>query len=222
MSMPTIFDLCIPRSVILTGNLPASIFAADLWDVITGQAHPDYQDPRTFFSGTYPTEKLRILVKDVTERLAGMQGINPVFVLETGFGGGKTHSLIATVHAATQGHLLRDVLSSYGIRKVPDTTRVAVFVGENSDPSKGKEIRVDSELIRTFTPWGQIALMAGGKPGYDLMRENDILGIAPSRDDLEKALGSGPVLILIDELVLYMARTLALPPDHPRAALDSQ
>jgi len=224
MPLPTIFDLCKPRSVILTGNLPASIFAADLWDVITGQAHPDYQDPRTFFSGTYPTEKLRLLVKDVTERLAGMQGLNPVFVLETGFGGGKTHCLIATVHAATQGHLLPDVLSGYGIRKVPDpnATRVAAFVGENSDPSKGKEIQVDDQLIRTFTPWGQIALMAGGIQGYDLMRENDILGIAPSRDDLEKALGSGPVLILIDELVLYMARTLALPPDHQRAAIDSQ
>ncbi len=222
--LPSIFDLCVPRSVILSGNLPDSIFAADLWDVITDRAHPDYQDPRSFFAGTYPTEKLKILVKDVTERLAGVPGINPAFVLETGFGGGKTHSLIATVHAARSGHTIPDVLSDYGIRQMPEpgATCVAAFVGENSDPLSGKEIRVENENIRTFTPWGQIALMAGGRAGYAVIRENDIHGVAPSGDALEQSLGNGPVLILIDELMLYMARVKALPADHLLAGLDTQ
>jgi hypothetical protein len=44
----------------------------------------------------------------------------------------------------------------------------------------------------------------------------------PSRSDLSHALGDKPVLILIDELVLYMARCAALPQDHPRSKINAQ
>ena len=94
-SWPAIFDLCKPRREVLAGELPDAIFAADLWDVISGTAHKDYRDPWRFFNETHPTENLKLLVKEVAERLAGVSGGTPVFRLETGFGGGKTHSLIA-------------------------------------------------------------------------------------------------------------------------------
>jgi hypothetical protein len=224
MPLPTIFDLCRPRQEVLAGELPDAIFAADLWDVIKGRAHPDYLEPDRFFSGTHPTENLKILVKDVAERLAGMEGGNPVFYLETGFGGGKTHSLIAAVHVAKHGERVADMASSFGIRRFPDpaNTRVAAFVGENSDPLSGNKQTIDGQSVTTYTPWGQIALMAGGMAGYDIIKENDIQGVAPSSDALEKALGDGAALILIDELILYMARSMALTEDHPRAKINSQ
>lgn len=100
--LPSIFDQCVPRREVLAGELSDAIFAADLWDVISGRAHAhdDYRDPARFFAGTYPTENLKFLTREVAERLAGMEGRTSIFRLETGFGGGKTHSLIATVHVA--------------------------------------------------------------------------------------------------------------------------
>ena len=91
-SLPSSFDRCTPRREVLAGELPDAIFAADLWEVVGGSAHPDYQDPVRFFAGTHPTENLKLLVKDVAERLAGAEGGTPIFRLETGFGGGKSHA----------------------------------------------------------------------------------------------------------------------------------
>ena len=78
-SWPSIFDLCKPRREVLAGELPDAIFAADLWDVISGTAHRDYRDPVRFFTGTHPTENLKLLVKEVSERLAGVSGGTPIF-----------------------------------------------------------------------------------------------------------------------------------------------
>lgn len=223
-TLPTVFELCQPRPEILAGELPDSIFAADLWDVIMGRAHQDYLDPVRFFQGTFPTENLKRLVKDVTERLAGVQGINSFYKLETGFGGGKTHSLIAAVHAARHGDGLGASLSPFSIRRFPTagTTRIAAFVGEDSDPLQGVELEVEEVRRRAFTPWGQLALLAGGPAGFERLKENDDAGVAPSRSEFAAALGEGPVLLLLDELVLYMARTYALPPEHPRSKINSQ
>ncbi len=110
----------------LAGELPDAIFAADLWDVISGTAHKDYRDPSRFFTGTHPTENLKLLVKEVAERLAGVSGGTPVFRLETGFGGGKTHSLIAAVHTAREGDRLATQLSDYHIAQFPTSGEVRV------------------------------------------------------------------------------------------------
>ena len=130
-SLPSIFDQCKPRPEVLAGELPDAIFAADLWEVFCQRAHPDYQDAVRFFAGTHPTENLKLLIKEVTERLAGVQGGTPIFRLETGFGGGKSHALIAAVHVAREGGRLSEQLSDYGINRFPrhDAARVAAFVG---------------------------------------------------------------------------------------------
>jgi len=222
--LPSIFETCQPRGEILAGVLPDALFAADLWDVVGNKAHQDYLDPARFFAGTHPTANLRLLLKDVAERLDGAEGGTSTFQLETGFGGGKTHSLIATVHVAREGKRLAAILNEYGINRLPGPgqTRIAAFVGENSDPYSGTEHEVAGQRIRTFTPWGQIALMAGGLAGYARVKGNDLDGVVPGRDALEEALGDGPVLILLDEFVLFMARCLALPEGHPRKHLASQ
>lgn len=222
--LPTIFEACRPRPEVLAGELPDALFAADLWDVLADRAHPDYQDARRFFAGTHPTENLRFLVREVSERLAGMTGGTPVFKLETGFGGGKTHSLIATVHVARHGIELAEALSGYGIRQFPKPheVRVAAFVGDEADPLGGNTLTVDDHQIPVYTPWGQLALLSGGLAGYERIRENDINGVAPARSALEEAMGDAPLLVLMDELVLYMARAFALPEGHARKQVNSQ
>lgn len=225
-ALPTVFQQCTPRPEVLAGELPDAIFAADLWDVVRRKkgTHPDYLDPARFFAGTHPTDSLKQLVKDVTERLAGVEGHTPVYRLETGFGGGKTHALIACTHAAREGERLAESLGDYRVSKfpAPDAVSVCAFVGEESDPLSGNEHTVGGKKIRTYTPWGQIAALAGGVRGYECVRANDEQGVAPAREALEEALGDAPALIVIDELVLYMARAFALKEDQPRSRVNSQ
>src|SRR5450759_4780336 len=100
--MQTIFELCTPRSEVLQGELSEDIFAARLKDVMDGSADPVYGDPQTFFDNTYPTGGLKTLLNDSIGRLIGFAGgKNAVIRLETAFGGGKTHNLIALYHTAT-------------------------------------------------------------------------------------------------------------------------
>src|SRR3954454_21372109 len=101
MSAPTIFDLCTPRHDILTGTSSDSDFAADLSHVIKERGTDEYSKPHLFFANTYPKRGLKSLLANVCARLSGAGGaVSAIFRLDTSFGGGKTHGLIALVHAA--------------------------------------------------------------------------------------------------------------------------
>ena len=102
MTLPTIFDLCEPREDVLAGAITESDFAADLAQVLRGKDAPEtYLNPKLFFANTYPTRGLKSLLANVCARLSG-RGVEvaSIFRLDTSFGGGKTHGLIALVHAA--------------------------------------------------------------------------------------------------------------------------
>ena len=60
---------------------------------------PVYRDADSFFAASYLTSGLKSLLEDVLGRLAGAQG-NRVLRLQTPFGGGKSHTLAALLHAA--------------------------------------------------------------------------------------------------------------------------
>ena len=64
--------------------------------------------------------------------------------------------------------------------------------GRGIRPLSGNEHRVDGQRIRTYTPWGQLALLAGGLEGYERVRENDLQGVAPARGTLRLHLVSSP------------------------------
>ena len=53
--MHTVFDICTPREDVLKGAIQESDFAADLAQVLRGDAPNEYKIPRLFFSNTYPT-----------------------------------------------------------------------------------------------------------------------------------------------------------------------
>ena len=93
--------IAIPHSDILEGQLTMDVFAADLWQVFKGEAPEEYQNPGVFFRKTFLTAGIRNLLDIVKKRLDGKGG-DPVIQLQTPFGGGKTHSLIALYHKAKE------------------------------------------------------------------------------------------------------------------------
>jgi predicted AAA+ superfamily ATPase len=100
MQSPTLFDLCTPRDDVLQGTIAESDFAADLAQVLRGDAPAEYKDARLFFANTHPTRGLRDLLRNVCLRLAGSPDqVACIFRLDTQYGGGKTHCLIALTHS---------------------------------------------------------------------------------------------------------------------------
>ncbi len=92
-------SIAIPHRDIIEGRLTMDVFAADLWEVFKGRAPEEYQNPDEFFRKTYLTYGLNNLLNIAEKRLQGKGG-DPVIQIQTPFGGGKTHSLIALYHKA--------------------------------------------------------------------------------------------------------------------------
>lgn len=95
--MKPFIQIAIPHKDILEGRLSMDVFAADLWRVFKGEAPIEYQDPDIFFQKTFLTVGLENLLRVVERRLNGYGG-DPVIQIQTPFGGGKTHGLIALYH----------------------------------------------------------------------------------------------------------------------------
>src|SRR5690606_30280308 len=200
--MRSIFELCTPRDEVLRGELQEDIFAARLKDVIENKADPVYGDPRVFYENTYPTAGLKSLLNDALGRLLGKAaGKNAVIRLETAFGGGKTHNLIALYHAASgrvPESLIRPLLSPDIPLPQPGQVKTAGVVGFEQDPELGIEHREDG--LRTFTLWGELAYRLGGTTGYDLVKSSDQKKVAPGTGWLETLIGDHPTLIMLDEI----------------------
>jgi predicted AAA+ superfamily ATPase len=101
MTLPTLFEICTPRADVLAGSVQESDFAADLAQVLRNEGPEDYRIAERFFANTYPTRGLKSLLEQVLMRLSGSgNAVSSIFRLDTQYGGGKTHALIALSHAA--------------------------------------------------------------------------------------------------------------------------
>lgn len=203
MSLPTIFEICEPRDDVLRGTVQESDFAADLAQLLRGDAPEETKNPARFFANTHPTQGLKNLLRNVCTRLNGRGGeASSIFRLHTQYGGGKTHALIALTHAAGGMQGVHNVSEFLDPTLVPTSTvRIAAFDGENADPASGREM---GDGLRAFTPWGELAHGLGGAAGYEMIRANDEQGIAPGADNLRQLFGGEPSLILLDELAVYL------------------
>ncbi len=200
-------EVMTPHLDVREGRFVHAEFAADLRQVVRGEAAPEYGDPVSFFERTFITDGLRDLIRNATRRLSG-EGGDPVVELQTGFGGGKTHSLIALYHLASGesglpglGEALEEDYLS-----LPEQVRRAVFTGHMASPASPK-LRLGDLEIRTI--WGYIAYQLGGMEGYRLVAEDDFHGTNPGDKLVELFRRFGPTLILIDEWVAY-ARSLPM------------
>ena len=201
--LPSIFDLCQPRADVQAGKVADADFAADLAAVIGGAASAEYLEPARFFANTYPTRGLRELLANVCRRLSGAGG-DAIFRLDTTYGGGKTHGLIALVHAAGGMRGVEDVGEFLEPGLLPaGAVRIAAFDGENADPANGRAM---GDGVLAHTPWGEVAYALAGRAGYERVRRSDEDGVAPGAATLGELFGGEPTLILLDELAVYLRK----------------
>jgi len=198
-------EIAEPHSDVREGKFQQAEFAADLSRVHAGTANAEYQNPALFFQRTFITEGMRLLLDSVVKRLAG-QGGDPVIQLQTAFGGGKTHTMLAVYHLAKGEAPASDlqgvpaILDAAGVTELPKA-RIAVLDGIRSSPNQ--PVVKDGQSIRTL--WGDLAWQLGGAEGYKLVAEADASGTSPGKEVLADLLGRyAPCVILIDELVAYV------------------
>jgi hypothetical protein len=198
-------EVIVPHPDVLNGTFQQSEFAADLTAVRTGRATPEYGDAKAFYDRTYITEGMGKLLAQVAQRLNGKGG-EPVIQLQTSFGGGKTHTMLAVYHLANRHCALGELsgipalLDQAGVMDVPQA-KVAVLDGTAHAP--GQAWKHGEQSIRTL--WGELAMQLGGAEGFAMLRETDANGTSPGKDVLCALLTRyAPCVVLLDELVVYI------------------
>jgi len=201
-----------PHFDIKQGSLDESVFAANLAEVALGNGREIYKDPNTFFSKTYFTAGLKSVAKTVIKGLNGKSDSeNRVISLQTGFGGGKTHTLISIYHLCNWGKkaitssFTKELLEYTGVPEF-EKAKIAVFTNTTNDPTQGR--KVDGITIRTI--WGEIAYQLGGLDAYNIVKQNDENLSAPKGLFKQVLAKCTPALILIDELADYCVSASAI------------
>ena len=221
MSLKPWREIARPHKDVLEGSFKQSEFAADITQVFSGNAPAEYQDPEKFFSRTFITEGMRLLLISVAQRLAGNGG-DPVVQLQTAFGGGKTHTMLAVYHLASREVStdrlmgIPPVLDEAGISELP-RARMAVIDGIRLSPSQARIY--GSITINTL--WGELAWQLLGQEGFALVADSDADGTSPGKEVLKALLSrAAPCVILIDELVAF-TRQLELGKQYKAGTFDS-
>ncbi len=215
-------EIISPHKDVASGQYMQAEFAADLAQVYQDRGSEEYLDPHEFYRRTYITIGLRDLLAGALQRMNDSGG-DPVLELQTNFGGGKTHSMLALFHlfsGVETGSLegIEPVLSDAGVNVAPKANR-AVLVGTALSPG---EVSVKSDGTEVRTIWGEMAWQLGKAPGYAMVADSDKNGTSPGSDTLSKLFRAySPCLILIDEWVAY-ARQLFDKNDLPAGTFDSQ
>jgi predicted AAA+ superfamily ATPase len=214
-------EIVTPHADVATGRYQQAEFAADLWQVHIGEGSDEYRKPAEFFRRTYLTDSLKKLLVGGVQRLTGTGG-DPVVQLQTNFGGGKTHSMLALYHlfsgvgpSGLPG--IDAVLAEAGVTSVPTARRV-VLVGNKISPGN-PSTKPDGTVVRTL--WGELAWQLGGKPAFARVKADDDNATNPG-DVLRELFNEyGPALILVDEWVAY-ARQLHDQSDLPAGGFETQ
>lgn len=214
-------EVVTPHKDVASGRYQQAEFAADLWQVHLGEGTVEYKDPVEFFRRTFLTESLKHMLVGAVQRLSGAGG-DPVVQLQTNFGGGKTHSMLALYHlfsgiAPSELVGIDAVMQQAGAKALPTARRV-VLVGNKISPGN-PSVKSDGTVVRTL--WGELAWQLGGKKAYARIKADDEKATSPG-DVLRELFNEyGPCLILIDEWVAY-ARQLHDQGDLPAGGFETQ
>jgi predicted AAA+ superfamily ATPase len=197
-------DVIQPHNDVAQGKFALAEFAANLYQVHLGKGLAEYTEPVEFFRRTYLTVGLRQLLTHAAQRISNAGGA-PVVDLQTNFGGGKTHSMIALYHlfsglpVTAFPQEVQELLAAAGVTGLPSVRR-AVVVGTEMSPGQ-PVVKPDGTEVRTI--WGEIAWQLGGTEGYQLVAEADRTATSPGQAMSEVFRRFGPCLVLIDEWVAY-------------------
>lgn len=214
-------EVVTPHKDVASGRYQQAEFAADLWQVHLGQGTDEYKDPVEFFRRTYLTDSLKGMLAGAVRRLAGKGG-DPVVQLQTNFGGGKTHSMLALYHLFS-GVAPTELVGVDVVMKEAEATKLAgvrrvVLVGNKISPGN-PSTKPDGTVVRTL--WGELAWQLGGKKAYARIKADDEKATSPGDMLRELFIEHGPCLILIDEWVAY-ARQLHDQSDLPAGGFETQ
>ena len=224
MGTNTWHEHCVLRDDVRQGTLELAEFAADLYAVRMKDAPNVYQIPTLFFERTYPTHKLKTLVRNVLRRLSG-QGGNPILTLQVAYGGGKTHALIALLHLAEHGTdfqthpTVQEFIQFSGLTTIP-RTRVAILPFDQFDVNNGfQAIAPDGTQKTLKTPWGALAYQLAGDKGLEILAKHEADYINPAETPLVNLLklqqNEGlSTLILLDETLMYTCTAVKADPNR--------
>jgi predicted AAA+ superfamily ATPase len=213
-------EIVTPHHDVASGRYQQAEFAADLWEVFLDRGSDEYRLPTEFFQRTYLTAGLQQLLTNALTRLSGRGG-DPVIELQTNFGGGKTHAMLALYHLcmgipAAQLPGMETVFAAAEVTETP-TVNTVVLVGNKISPGQ-PVTKTDGTVVNTL--WGEIAWQLGGKEGYAMISQADKTGTNPG-DTLKDVFDRyAPCLILVDEWVAY-ARQLHGDNDLPGGSFDT-
>jgi predicted AAA+ superfamily ATPase len=197
-----------PHPDVLEARFTDAEFAANLAHVDQGIGSEEYTDPLAFYRITYLTEGLSRVLRSAVERFA-KKGGDPVIGLQTNFGGGKTHTMLALYHLAGARAAkyapetlngMKTIFDAAGVGTLPEVKR-AVFVGTHKGPS---EVMHSSDGRQVRTAWGYIAYCLGGWKAVDLIADSENHRTNPGSERLVTILEqASPCLILLDEVVAF-------------------
>lgn len=201
-----------PHPDVRDGRIDESLFAASLEGAVRGTAPDEYTKADIFFAKTYLTQGLRTLLTGLLRHVAGVAATNPVATLQTSFGGGKTHTELATYHLlehpdeSLRVDQVRELVEAAGMSR-PPKCRVVVLSGVDINPLGRKT----DEGLHIRTLWGETAYQLGGAPAYAMVATNDEKLVSPGVADLTKLLEAyGPAVILLDETLHYVDKVSRL------------
>ncbi|MBY0401387.1 DUF499 domain-containing protein [Myxococcota bacterium] len=214
-------EIVTPHPDVASGRYQQAEFAADLWQVHLGEGSDEYRKPAEFFRRTFLTESLKRLLVGGVQRLSGKGG-DPVIQLQTNFGGGKTHSMLALYHlfsgvGASDLAGVDTVMAEAKVTKLPTARRV-VLVGNKISPGN-PVTKPDGCVVHTL--WGELAWQLGGEKAYARIQKDDERATSPGDLLRELFVEYGPCLVLIDEWVAY-ARQLHDQGDLPAGGFETQ
>jgi hypothetical protein len=157
-------------------NFSPEIFEVDFSNVIKGRGSALYLDPETFYKNTFLTQRMNDVINSCLARTASLNNRGTIY-LATGFGGGKSHLLTLIYHIFNSGTVPDpQLLSNLSLPKVPKT---------------------------------QIIALDGHNLTYPLSDSEELSSILKdTKEDTVKALEGKetPIVILVDELVVYLAK----------------
>lgn len=207
MSLTPLFTACPPRSAEFTSEN----YAADLHNAL-GNEIATPEAARDFFGGTYSTSAMQSTCRMIFDRLRNGGGNRPsIYRFNSRFGGGKTHTLIALAAMArhpqmVQSGAVQELLSP---ELATDGVQLVCFSGENADVLAGMLLSDGHSRAKSLT--GFIAYQLGGPAALERFREHDNRLTDPGAAAFQELMGNQPTLILVDELVQWIAKTLQNP-----------
>ncbi len=219
-------EVCQPHPDVLSARFSDAEFAANLALVDQGLGSEEYVDPAAFFRITYATEGLTRVLTSTLGRLADKGG-DPVIGLQTSFGGGKTHTMLALHHlagASEAGYRPEDlagmtpVFEAAGVGTLGRVRR-AVFVGTHKGAAEALHIS-DGREIRTL--WGYLAWRLGGWEAVESIADSEAARTNPGSERMIPILrGAAPCIILLDEVVAFARQLRGLEYDAFHAFIQS-